>query len=94
MSERSIEEIDAIMQTIPEEWRLRWCGGENGPCACLGCVQIGNRLIMAKEVTGLEFKGDPEYISEGKIPKDIYNRLRITKSEGELWKERNERGRG
>lgn len=73
------------MNTIPKEWQKRWCGGEKGLCACLGCVQIGNRLIMYKEVTGEKFRGDPEYINEKAIPLEIYQKLKITKEEWKLW---------
>lgn len=82
---RTFAEIDAIMQTIPEEWRARWCGGENGGCACLGCVQVGNRLVMAKEVNGREYQGDPEYIAEHKIPVNVYQQYKITRPEWDLW---------
>ena len=82
---KNIDEISAIMETIPKEWRNRWCGGELGLCACMGCVQIGNRMIMAKEVTGSVFRGDPEYIDESKIPKDVFEKHKITKEEWELW---------
>ncbi len=76
------KDVDAIMRTIPEDWRNRWCGGEGGPCYCMGCVQIGNRLIM----TGRKiFDGDPEHIDESKIPKDIYKMYKITKEEWEAW---------
>lgn len=75
-----------VMQTIPKEWRNRWCGGEKGACACMGCVQIGNRLIMAKETTGKDYLGDPEYIDERKIPKEIYDKYKITKEEWETWR--------
>ena len=81
--------VNEIMQTIPKEWRHRWCGGEKGACACLGCVQIGNRLIMAKETTGMAFIGDPEYIDESKIPEDIFNKYKISKKEWEAWKSEN-----
>ncbi len=83
-----MKDVDAIMQTIPKEWRNRWCGGERGACACMGCVQIGNRLIMFKEITGNEFPGDPEHISERNIPPEIYKKYKITKEEWEAWKER------
>lgn len=76
------------MAQIPAEWRNRWCGGERGPCACMGCVQIGNRAIMAKAVTGMPYRGDPEYISEAKIPRDIFDRLKITREEWENWRSR------
>lgn len=76
------DDVDAVMQTIPAEWRTRWCGGENGPCACLGCVQVGNRLIMARlKVT----QCDPEYIDETTIPTDIFKKYKITKEEWTEW---------
>lgn len=79
------EDVDAVMQTIPEEWRSRWCGGERGLCACMGCVQIGNRLIM----TGLKaHQIDPEYIDETKIPPEIFKRFKVTKAEWEDWMRR------
>jgi hypothetical protein len=62
------------------------CGGEYGQCACIGCVQIGNRYIMAKETLGKDYEFDPEYIDESCIPKDIYNKYKITKEEWKLWK--------
>ena len=83
---KSLNEIDKIMQTIPEKWRNRWCGGEYGPCACMGCVQIGNRMVMFKKVKGHDFFGDPEYINEQAIPPAIYRKYKITKEEWELWK--------
>lgn len=76
------DDVDAVMQTIPEEWRTRWCGGENGGCACMGCVQIGNRLIMAgRKVT----QCDPEYIDETKIDPDTYKKFKVTKDEWIAW---------
>ena len=76
------KDVDAIMQSIPEAWRNRWCGGEQGLCYCMGCVQIGNRLIM----TGLKVhRCDPEHIDESTIPKEIYNKYKITKEEWEAW---------
>jgi hypothetical protein len=84
-SMKTLKEINDIMQTIPEEWRIRWCGGENGPCACMGCVQIGNRMIMFKEAEGRDFHFDPEYINEQAIPPDIYEKYKITKEEWKLW---------
>lgn len=79
-------ELNEIMQTIPKEWHDRWCGGEYGPCACMGCVQVGNRLIMVKEMTGSKYNGDPEHINESRIPPEIYNKYKITKDEWKLWK--------
>ena len=86
------DDVDAVMQTVPERWRTRWCGGERGPCACFGCVQIGNRLIMATETLGRPvtvYDRDPEHIDESRIPKEIYDRLKITKAEWEDWMRRN-----
>jgi pyridoxine/pyridoxamine 5'-phosphate oxidase len=85
---KNIEEIDAIMQQIPTEWRNRWCGGENGACACMGCVQIGNRAVMVKAGQGHEYQGDPEYINEDKISPEIYKKYKITREEWDLWKAR------
>lgn len=82
------KDVDAIMQTIPAEWRVRWCGGEYGPCACMGCVQIGNRYIMVKVATGRDYRGDPEYIDESKIPPAIYEKYKITKAEWQNWMRR------
>jgi len=79
------KDVDAIMQTISEKYRTRWCGGENGPCACMGCVQVCNRIIMVETMTGRKYRGDPEYINELKIPKEIYDKFKITKSEWEAW---------
>jgi len=79
------EDVDAVMETIPPEWRTRWCGGEYGPCACMGCVQIGNRLVM----TGLKVgQCDPEYINEERISDEIYKKYKVTKAEWEEWMER------
>ena len=80
---KSLLEITEIMDTIPVRWRGRWCGSRL--CACMGCVQVGNRIVMYTAVTGKEFLGDPEYIDESQIPPDIYERLKITKEEWELW---------
>lgn len=80
------DDVDAVMQTIPAEWRERWCGAEYGPCSCMGCVQIGNRLIMA----GLKVhQVDPEHIDETKIPADVYKKYKITKPEWTAWMEAN-----
>ena len=79
---KSYKEINKIMQTIPQGWRTHWCGGERDPCACLGCVQIGNRLIM----TGLKVTQiDPEHIDERSIPPEIYEKYKITKKEWQDW---------
>ncbi len=76
------EDVDAVMNSIPEDWRTRWCGGENGGCGCMGCVQIGNRLIM----TGLSVSQcDPEYIDESKIPPDVYAKYKVSREEWTAW---------
>lgn len=79
------DDVDAVMQTIPEGWRTRWCGGEEGPCACMGCVQIGNRLVMTGTRVTLV---DPEYINESKIPHEVYQRHKITREEWDDWMRR------
>lgn len=84
------QEVDRLMEQIPPEARHRWCGGERGPCACLGCVQICNRTIMVREM-GVDYHGDPEYIDESKIPPDIYARTKITHEEWEDWVRRHPR---
>lgn len=76
------EDVDAVMQTMPPEWRTRWCGGERGACACLGCVQIGNRLVMTGRTSAM---CDPEYIDERKIPAEVYKKYKVTKEEWENW---------
>lgn len=86
---KKIETINFIMNTIPKNWQYRWCGGEYGACACVGCVQIGNRIIMWEQTTKRQFFGDPEHIDEKQIPKNIYSKYKITKQEWEEWKERN-----
>lgn len=88
---KTLEEINEIMKTIPERWRTHWCKGielEGGGCACRGCVQIGNRLIMASKTLGKTITaadGDPEHIDERKIPIEIFNKYKITKEEWEVW---------
>lgn len=79
------------MQRIPEGWRKRWCGGERGACACLGCVQIGNRKVIAEKITETPYRGDPEYISEAKLQEHaaIYSDNKITKEEWERWSRQN-----
>lgn len=79
------DNVDKVMSEIPVAWRYRWCGGELGPCACNGCVQIGNSKVMVEAVTGQRFRGDPEYIDEGRIPCDTYRRMKVTKAEWEVW---------
>jgi len=79
-----MKDVDAIMRTMPEEWRYRWCGGENGLCACTGCVQVGNRLIMVGKKA---HQIDPEYIDESKIDPDVFEKYKITKAEWLKWME-------
>jgi len=81
---KDINEINRIMQTIPEAWRTRWC--EASLCACVGCVQIGNRAEIFKRAFGREFFGDLEHIDARQFPKELIDELRITKEEWLLWK--------
>jgi hypothetical protein len=86
---KTIEEINNIMSTIPKEWQTRWCGGENGACACMGCVQIGNRIIMYEKNYDKKFFGDPEYIDESRISQEIYEKYKINKDEWKSWAQSN-----
>lgn len=88
MPPKTDAEVDAIMRSVPEQWRERWCGGEAGPCACLGCVQIGNRYVMALATSGRPFLGDPEHINETLIPSGIFYQYKITKDEWLRWMSR------
>ena len=85
---KPITEINTIMATIPTHWRERWCGGEYGACACLGCVQIGNRIAMYEETKGEKFVGDPEYIDELLIPENIYQKHKLSRAEWGAWMKR------
>lgn len=76
------DDVDYVMQTIPPEWRRRWCGGERGPCGCMGCVQIGNKLVMVGKTAS---QIDPEYINESSIPEEIYKKFKVTKEEWLAW---------
>ncbi|HIH2744974.1 TPA: hypothetical protein ACYLN4_000643 [Burkholderia lata] len=84
---KSEEQIDAIMAAIPENWRRRWCGGERGACACLGCVQIGNRAVIAEGITGKPYGGDPEYLDEAKLQEhgSVYGDLKLSREEWDSW---------
>lgn len=81
------EQIDQVMQSIPVEWQSRWCGGERGACACLGCVQIGNRAVIVEKITGEPYRGDPEYIDEAKLKEygALYTDNKVTREEWEAW---------
>jgi len=81
------DDVDMVMESVPAKWRYRWCGAEKGPCGCMGCVQIGNRLIMVGRKVN---QGDPERIDETRIPLETYVRFKVTKSEWEAWKGRQE----
>ena len=61
------EDVDAMMDAIPEQFRKRWC--REDACACLGCVQMGNRLAIAKM----------------NIPPEDSGRFTITKAEWDDW---------
>ena len=81
------EQVDAIMARIPERWRTRWCGGERGPCACIGCVQTGNKRVIAEKITGHRYVGDPECISDAAIKAHagVFNENKISREEWALW---------
>ena len=64
------------------------CGGERGPCACLGCVQVGNRRVMVELITGEPFSGDAEWVDERRIPDEIYKECKISRPEWDAWMER------
>ncbi len=85
---KTASEVDQIMDTIPRPWRFRWC--ESKACACLGCVQIGNRILLAQQLTGRTFRGDPEYIDITRIPEDLKAQHLLTREEWEDWKTRHE----
>ena len=90
MADKTPEQIDAIMAAIPEKWRRHWCGGERGPCACMGCVQIGNRAVIAEKITGEPYRGDPEYIDEAKLKEHgtVYEDHKLSRAEWESWMKR------
>ena len=83
-------QVDTLMQLIPKPFRSRWCGGERGDCACLGCVQIGNRAVIYQKITGTPFRRDPEYLLEEELQahEDVYRDNKITKEEWEAWRSR------
>lgn len=86
-------QIDAIMNTIPEGWRTRWCGGEYGACACMGCVQIGNRAVIVEKLTGVKYRGDPEYISEAAMQEQdaaVYTEHKLSREEWDSWMNRHQ----
>lgn len=84
---KTSEQVDAIMARIPAQWRSRWCGGEDGPCACLGCVYTGSKSVVAAEILGKPYPGDPEYISETKLADhpEIYGSHMLTRDEWSAW---------
>lgn len=51
MNQERIDELDAAIQAVPEEWRYRWCGPDKDEpiqdwhaCACMGAVNCSGRL--------------------------------------------------
>lgn len=48
-------EIDKLMQSMPVEWRYRWC--ESEVCACIGCCNRGPEGLLEKGYT----RGDWEW---------------------------------
>lgn len=96
MSDKTPAQVEAIMASIPERWRTRWCGGEHGPCGCMGCVQIGNRAVILKKITGRPYLGDPEYIDEAKLQehREVYEAHKLSRAEWESWMSRHHKRRG
>lgn len=84
------EQVDTIMLAIPKGWRSRWCGGEAGSCACLGCVYTGSKAVVASKILGAPYLGDPEHIPEPRlrIHKDLYDKYMLTREEWEAWTKR------
>lgn len=80
--------VDALMEAIPASCRTRWCGGEKGPCACLGCVQVANRAVIAEKIRGEPYRGDPEHLSEAKLQThgQLYTDNKVTREEWEAWR--------
>jgi hypothetical protein len=89
---KSETQIDAIMAAIPRQWRTRWCGGEFGACACVGCVQIGNRAVILKKATGQRYLGDPEYIDEAALKEygAVYTDHKLSREEWQSWMNRHQ----
>jgi hypothetical protein len=87
MMKKTDEQVNAIMAAIPEGWRKRWCGGERGLCACFGCVQIGNKAVIAEEISGVRYEGDPERISESALMAhtDVYAENKVSREEWDAW---------
>lgn len=85
MPMKTIEQVDAIMAAIPADWRQRWC--MSGLCACLGCVQTGNKRVIAEKIQGSPYRGDPEYISEAALMAhaEVYESNKLTRAEWDAW---------
>lgn len=83
-------QVDAVLQAIPARWRTRWCGAEKGACACMGCVQTGNRQVIAEKITGEPWRGDPEYIDEARLRAHgaVYAENKVSRVEWEAWMSR------
>lgn len=79
--------VDEIMQQIPADWRYRWCRAQ--VCACMGCVQTGNKSVMAKAQLGQPYRGDPEYIDRSKIAPEIRDSMTISHDDWLAWVKRN-----
>lgn len=82
------EQVDAIMAKIDEDSRYRWCGGERGPCACIGCVQNVCQVQAYEKHFGRKFHGDPEWIRQIAIPAEIRAEFLPSREEWEAWVER------
>jgi hypothetical protein len=88
---KTTEQVDHIMAGIPPAWRDRWCGGENGTCACLGCVYTGSKAVVAGKIAGTPYRGDPEGISEDALRRNHPNehaKYMLTRDEWTAWQAR------
>lgn len=89
---KTAQQIDALMSEIPKAWQTHWC--QSGLCACLGCVQTGNKATIYKAVTGRPYGGDPERISAQKLIEaapDLCAANTLTRADWEDWSVRQQR---
>ena len=89
---KSEAEVDAIMAAMPENCRTHWCNRGEAACACIGCVEIGNRAVIIEKITGVKFTGDPERIDEGKLREhgEVYTSNKVEREEWQCWMRRTE----
>lgn len=70
MTEERESLLNLVMMHIPPSHRYRWCGGEMGPCACMGCVN--------NELVNHEFTKEDHQMWMEKHPKDDLNDVHRT----------------